>query len=87
MSYQQKDMTGSLFRNTRKGKDTHPDATGSCLIDGVAYWVNAWTKQDKNGNRYQSLSYKRKDQPQTQPVSKPRVARPASADMDDQIPF
>ena len=62
MSYQQKDNTGSLHRNERKEKDTHPNATGSATIDSVEYWISAWTKKDKNGNLYQSLAFKRKEE-------------------------
>ena len=61
MAYEQKNNTGSLFRNERREKDTHPNATGSCLIDGVAFWVSAWTKEGKNG-KWQSLSFKRKEE-------------------------
>lgn len=61
MAYEQKDNSGSLFRNQKKEKDTHPNATGSAMIDGIEYWVSAWTKSDKNGNPWQSLAFKRKD--------------------------
>lgn len=61
MAYEQKDNTGSLFRNDKKEKDTHPNAKGSAMIDGISYWVAAWTKRDKDGNAYQSLSFTRKD--------------------------
>ena len=60
-SFQQKDNSGSLFRNDKREKDSHPHAKGSAMIDGVAYFVSAWTKEDKNGNRYQSLAFTRKD--------------------------
>jgi hypothetical protein len=84
MGYEQKDNSGSLFKNDRKEKETHPDAKGSALIDGVAYWMSAWTKQDKNGNRYQSFSFQRKDQPA---ASKPAARKSVADDMDDTIPF
>ena len=61
MSYEQKDNSGTLFKNDKRERDTHPHAKGSALIDGVDYWISAWTKEDKNGNKYQSLSFKRKD--------------------------
>ena len=59
MAYQQKDNSGSLFKNDRREKDTHPHATGSALIDGVEYWVSAWTKEGAKG-KWQSLAFKRK---------------------------
>ncbi len=62
MSYEQKDNSGSLFKNSRKEKDTHPDYTGSALINGVPMWLSAWIKRDKNGNAYMSCSFKPKDE-------------------------
>lgn len=60
MAYEQKDNSGTLFKNERREKDSHPHATGSALIGGVEYWVSAWTKDGQKG-RFQSLSFKRKD--------------------------
>lgn len=65
--YQQKDNSGSIFRNEKKLSDTHPDGKGSALIDGVEYWISSWTKNDRNGNPYRSLSFQRKEQPATVP--------------------
>jgi hypothetical protein len=61
MAYEQKDMSGSLFVNNRKEKETHPDRTGTALIDGVSYYVNGWIK-DGNSGKWLSLSFKRKDE-------------------------
>jgi hypothetical protein len=61
MAYETKDNSGSLFRNDKREKESHPHATGTAIIDGVAYWVSAWTKEGKNG-KFQSLSFKRKEE-------------------------
>lgn len=66
MAYEMKDNSGSLFKNERREKDTHAHARGSALIDGVEYWLDAWTNEDRNGNKYQSLKFKRKDGQQSQ---------------------
>lgn len=91
MAYEKRDMSGTLFKNDKREKDTHPHATGSCVIDGVEYWVNAWTKDGQKG-KFQSLAFKRKeeraseirreaDRPGTSYGSQP-------ADFgDDEIPF
>ncbi len=42
MAYETKDMTGSLFKNMRKEKETHPDYNGSCRINGRDLWISAW---------------------------------------------
>ena len=61
MAYEQKDNSGTLFKNEKREKDAHPHATGSALIDGVEYWVSAWTKEGAKG-RFQSLSFKPKQE-------------------------
>jgi hypothetical protein len=81
--YTPKDNSGSIFKNDRKEKDTHPDGKGSALIDGVEYWISSWTKTDRNGKQYRSLSFQRKEQPQTAPATRethysaPRQAAPS----------
>ena len=102
MAYEQRDMSGSLFKNSRKTSDKHPDRNGSAMIDGVEYWVSGWVKQDRNGNPWMSLAFKRKDEAQAPAPRQQTRARPSSADMgrdqgaaprrarddlDDEIPF
>lgn len=85
MAYEQKDNSGSLFKNEKREKDTHANANGSALIDGVAYFVDAWTNETSDGRKYQSLKFKRKDV-QSGGASR---AEPAAfdTDLDDQVPF
>ena len=91
MAYEQKDNSGSIFKNDRREKDTHPHAKGDALIDGVSYWISAWTKTDRNGNKFQSLSFKRKDGRQdTKPERKQSYAEQSggsAAALDDEVPF
>lgn len=61
MAFEQLEMSGSLFKNDKREKESQPQAKGSALIGGVEYWISAWTKKDKNGNPWQSLSFKKKD--------------------------
>jgi len=82
MSYEQRDMSGSLFKNDKREADNHPNAKGKAMIDGTMYYVDAWTKKDKNGNPWQSLSFKRIEQQAAAPTSGKTVA-----DMDSDIPF
>lgn len=76
MAYEQKDNSGSLFKNDRKTTEQHPNATGSAKIAGIEYWVSAWTKKDKNGNPWQSLAFTLKE---AQAAPKPKI--------DDDIPY
>ncbi len=85
MPYEQRDMSGSLFKNDKREKDSHPNATGSALIDGVEYWVSSWTKTDRNGQKWQSLAFKRKDGRRAEPPK--ASAGDAGAPFDDDIPF
>ncbi len=59
VAFTQKDNTGALFKNEDRSEDTHPNAKGSCTIEGVEYWLSAWTKEGKSG-KFQSLTFKRK---------------------------
>ena len=86
MAYEQKDNSGSLFKNDKREKDTHAHARGSAMIDGVHYYVDAWTNTDKNGNKYQSLKFKRKDQ-QAAPQGSGAATPPPFDDLDDDVPF
>lgn len=80
--YEQKDLEGVLFANKEKVKETDCNAKGSAVIDGVEYWVNAWTNTSKAGEKYQKLSFTRKQQ--QAPVVQQGLAEGLG---DDSIPF
>jgi hypothetical protein len=82
MAYEQRDNSGSMFKNTRKDSDRHADMTGSIMVDGQEYWVNAWRKVDKNNNPWYSFSLKKKEP--RQGGGNPPSPRTVS---DDEIPF
>lgn len=82
-SYQPRDNSGTLWKNDRREKETHPHAKGDCIIDGVEYWVSAWTKEGKKG-RFQSLSFERKKTPGQKPKDEAWRAR---QDDDSDVPF
>lgn len=64
---------GSIWKNEKKDKDTHPDFTGSLNVDGVEYWVSAWKRKDGASPKAPALSFSIKpkdEQPQRQaPIS------------------
>lgn len=74
-------MRGVLFKNDKKQGENQPDYTGSAEVEGVDCWLSAWIKEDKNGKKYMSLSFTRKDEEQ----AKPQQRRQAPA--DSEIPF
>lgn len=96
MAFEVKDNSGSMFPNDRKESANHPDAKGSCMIDGVEYWISGWNKKTQEGKNWRSLAFTRKDaKPQreesgyrkpSQDAAKARqLARPP--ERDDDIPF
>ncbi len=80
---QSRDNSGTLGKNQRREKDTHPEYNGKCLIDGREYWISAWVKEGQNG-KFFSLAFKPKEQQQER-----RQAPPPAAEepFSDDIPF
>lgn len=93
MAYETKDNTGSLFRNNRKESERHPDYNGSVRIDGHDMWISGWLKETKDGQKYFSLAFKRKDGTATRPSDAAKsFEREAQkhfpgATLDDEVPF
>ncbi len=83
MAWEQKPNTGSLFKNDDREEETHPHAKGTALIDGVEYWVSAWTKTTKDGNKWQSLAFKPKEEKKAE--KKPE--RSSFDELEDDLPF
>ena len=82
MAYELREGSGSLFKNKHKEKDSQPNARGEAKIGGVVYEISAWTKRDKNGEPWQSLAIKPKEERESKPQKTGTFA-----DMSDDIPF
>lgn len=85
MAWTQQPNSGSLWKNEDRKDDKHPNAKGSALIDGTDYWVSAWTRETKEGVRYQSLTFRPKDQPERE--NPPQRRPPKPEPIEDEIPF
>jgi len=84
MAYEKRDMSGTLFKNDKREKDSQPNATGTAIVEGVEYFISAWTKDGAKG-KFQSLSFKRKDQRAEEIRNTSRVDR--RHDDDDSMDF
>ena len=90
MTYEQRDLTGSLFKNARKETETHPDYTGRALISGTEYFLDAWINTDRNGGKYMSLKLKPKEargNPGSNATYGSGNRPPEPADLEDDAPF
>lgn len=87
MAYEQRDNSGAMFVNERKTTSSHPDRNGSCMINGVEYWVSGWVKEPKTAGKQKwlSLSFTPKESNQSS-RSEPKPAG-GFDNMDDDIPF
>ena len=80
------DNSGAIFKNTKREKETHPNMTGTATIEGIDYWVSAWTKVGKDGNKFITMAYKRKNQKEDT-APKPNAQFTNDNFDDDKIPF
>lgn len=71
MAYEQKEKSGSLFPNDKKGNDKAPDMTGTFTLDGTKWNVAGWKTKSKDGKPYMSL----------------KVSEPQGKQEDDGMPF
>ncbi len=60
----------NVFKNKFKKSDREPDLKGDGEVMGNKIGVAAWFKEDKNGNRYLSLSFDDAIKPETPPHRK-----------------
>jgi len=84
---------GSIWRNEKKEKDTHPDFTGSLNVDGVEYWVSAWKRKEGAHAKAPALSFsikpkeEQKDNRSASMMTSDEIKERRAAEMDDDIPF
>ena len=75
MAFEQRDLSGVLFKNDDKKTEKHPDYQGEALIGGQKYRLSAWIKAGKKG-KFMSLAF-----------SVPRDGNPSKPRAEDEIPF
>lgn len=83
MAFEQRDNSGSMFVNSRKEKESHPDRQGSAKVvcpqckQSSEFWLSGWIKDLKNKpGKWLSIAFEVKED------------KPAEApEFDDDIPF
>ncbi len=80
---------GSIWKNEKKEKDTHPDFTGSLNVNGKEYWVSAWKRKPDAAEKSPALSFsiKPKEEGNGQPRNAQGAAKGPAGDFEDSIPF
>jgi uncharacterized protein (DUF736 family) len=84
MAFEQRDNSGSLFRNERKETEKQPDYTGSGMYGGEEIRISAWLKTSQSGKKFLSLSIQPKQADHQN--ERPR-ASPSAVEDDSEIPF
>ena len=99
MAYENRDNSGSIFKNDYKKTSAQPDYTGNGMFNGVEGKISAWLKDGQRG-KYMSLAFTPKDElgdrasapkapsSPSKTMTKAPVKREVIADeIDDEIPF
>jgi uncharacterized protein (DUF736 family) len=73
---------GTLFKNHKKESEKHPDYKGEINVDGAEFWLAAWLKTAKNGEKFFSFAVTAKD---ADKAKKPAAAE--MKDLDSDLPF
>ena len=70
---------GALWKNDKQTTDKHPNLKGQAEINGVEYWVSAWTSKEGGKKPLVSLSFTPKEE-------QAQSAAPVE-DFADDLPF
>ena len=79
---------GQIWKNEDRKSDTHPHFKGSMDIDGVEYWVSAWTRKPDANPKSPALtfSFKKKEDKQDDQIHKTDPVSVVDG-FNDSIPF
>lgn len=66
---------GSIWPNSKKETEKHPDFTGTLNVEGVEYWVSAWKRKPTDDPKRPSLTFAIKPKEVKQ---EPKSAKPTN---------
>jgi hypothetical protein len=79
---------GQIWKNEDRKSDTHPHFKGSMDIDGVEYWVSAWTRKPDANPKSPALTFSFKKKEDKQDDQIPKADSVSVVDgFNDSIPF
>ena len=79
---------GQIWKNEDRKSDTHPQFKGSMNIEGVEYWVSAWTRKPDANPKAPALTFSFKKKEDKQDDQIPKTDSVSAVDeFDDKIPF
>lgn len=92
MNQERDQNSGAIFKNHKKTTESQPNAKGEALIDGVEYWISAWTNTSKKGELYQKLKFNKKENPSGANTSVANTNAPSNSfnnnfSFDQDMPF
>lgn len=74
---------GSIWKNDRKEKETHPDFKGSINVEGKEFWLSAWKRKEGANPKSPALSFSVQPKEEQAPAPQQGVDDTFS----DDIPF
>lgn len=79
-------LSGALFKNDKEGNEKRPDYKGNYTDrDGNEFYVSAWVKQSKKGDKFMSLSMQAKEKKEQ--AHTPKKEYQESDSESDSLPF
>lgn len=73
---------GALWKNDKRTTEKHPQLRGTAEINGVEYWVSAWTSSEGGKKPLVSLSFQVKDA-----IPTSALVMADEVDFDEDLPF
>ncbi len=82
---EQRNNSGVIFKNDKKGNESWPDYQGKAVVDGVEYYTSVWVKKSKEGKMFMSQSFKPVVQTSVTDQHEQKMAQ--NSEPDDDMPF